>query len=64
MTYQVFQKGVTALVTKSGGGNVRFFMDEHGRFIALCPNGMRIVGRPTSIKVTFNINGHVMMGTL
>lgn len=67
MSYEVFRRKVSALISRAGGGiSVRFHNDaDKGRFFANCSDGTTIIGNADCLKVTVRYgSGHQAMAVI
>lgn len=65
MKYEVFVKKVREIADRAGEENVRFSHDtEKGKFFADFPDGTRITGNPSCLRISVKFGGHHAMATI
>ena len=53
MSYEVFQSKIKGLVSQIEGMSVKFLRDtEHNKHCAVCSDGTRFFGNPSSLRIT------------
>lgn len=64
MTFEVFKKRVSAVVSKAGV-NVRFRRDDKGRHFAHCSDGVTIIGNQSNPSVCIKWgSGHTAFASI